>query len=56
LALPEPQVRVRQAAANGTPWWVLVPASLVLLVAAVACGVAWLGPRPLRRPREEPAA
>jgi plastocyanin len=49
LALPEPQIRLRQAASHGTPWWVLLPSSLVLLVAACACALAWLGPRPLRR-------
>jgi plastocyanin len=49
LALPEPQVRVHQASSGGTPGWVLVPASLVLVIAAGACALAWLGPRPLRR-------
>jgi plastocyanin len=48
LALPEPQVRVHQASSSGTPWWVLIPASLLLVIAAGACAVAWLGPRPLR--------
>jgi plastocyanin len=47
LALPQPQVRVRQASSSGTPWWVLVPSSLILVIAAAACVLAWFGPRPL---------
>jgi hypothetical protein len=42
-------VHVHQASSSGTPWWVLVPAALLLVIAAGACAVAWLGPRPLRR-------
>jgi plastocyanin len=52
LALPQPQVRVRQASSSGTPWWVLVPSSLILVIAAAACMLAWFGPRPLL-PRAE---
>jgi plastocyanin len=47
LALPQPQVRVQQASSSGTPWWVLVPSSLILVIAAAACVLAWFGPRPL---------
>ncbi|MBV9284993.1 MAG: cupredoxin domain-containing protein [Acidimicrobiia bacterium] len=48
LTLPQPQVRVHQVSSGGTPGWVLVPAALVLVIAAAACALAWLGPRPLR--------
>jgi len=48
LALPEPQVRVHQASSSGTPWWVLVPSSVLLVIATAACALAWFGPRPLR--------
>ena len=45
LALPAPRIRVHQASSKGTPWWVLLPTSLLLVVAAGACALAWLGPR-----------
>jgi plastocyanin len=48
LSLPQPQVRVQQSSSKGTAWWVLLPSALVLMVAAGACALAWLGPRPLR--------
>jgi plastocyanin len=48
LALPQPQVRVHQASSSGTPWWVLLPSSLLLVIAAGICALAWLAPRPLR--------
>ena len=50
LTLPQPQVRVRQASSSGTPWWVLLPSSLLLVIAAGACALAWFGPRPLQLP------
>ena len=48
LALPQPVVHVHRASSSGTPWWVLVPSSLLLVIAAGACALAWFGPRPLR--------
>ncbi|GEM_PF-3566827 len=48
LSLPAPVVHVHQASSGGTPGWVLIPASLVLVIAAGACALAWFGPRPLR--------